>query len=93
MHAHARTRTHVALVYARVFIHSFIHGTRRSITQIILHTLEERPPVPLSIHHIPICVSFAFFGDDGSIVVYEQGMPPLRNRATSSCSHGEFGGV
>lgn len=25
------------------------------------YTLEERDPVPLSIHHMPICVSFAFF--------------------------------
>ncbi|KAJ8780447.1 hypothetical protein J1605_011711 [Eschrichtius robustus] len=25
------------------------------------YTLEERGPVPLSIHHMPICVSFAFF--------------------------------
>lgn len=25
------------------------------------YTPEERDPVPLSIHHMPICVSFAFF--------------------------------
>ncbi|XP_052498014.1 exosome complex component RRP45 isoform X1 [Budorcas taxicolor] len=28
---------------------------------VTLYTLEERDPVPLSIHHMPICVSFAFF--------------------------------
>ncbi|XP_044536159.1 exosome complex component RRP45 isoform X1 [Gracilinanus agilis] len=29
--------------------------------EITLYALEERDPVPLSIHHMPICVSFAFF--------------------------------
>ncbi|XP_011803998.1 PREDICTED: exosome complex component RRP45 isoform X1 [Colobus angolensis palliatus] len=29
--------------------------------EITLYTPEERDPVPLSIHHMPICVSFAFF--------------------------------
>ncbi|XP_036892222.1 exosome complex component RRP45, partial [Sturnira hondurensis] len=29
--------------------------------EVTLHTPEERDPVPLSIHHMPICVSFAFF--------------------------------
>ncbi|XP_020763965.2 exosome complex component RRP45 [Odocoileus virginianus] len=29
--------------------------------EVTLYTLEERDPVPLSIHHMPICVSFAFF--------------------------------
>lgn len=27
----------------------------------IIHPIEERPPVPLSILHIPICVTFSFF--------------------------------
>ncbi|XP_061441184.1 exosome complex component RRP45 isoform X2 [Rhineura floridana] len=29
--------------------------------EVTLYTPEERDPVPLSIHHMPICVSFAFF--------------------------------
>ncbi|XP_007536417.1 exosome complex component RRP45 isoform X1 [Erinaceus europaeus] len=29
--------------------------------EVTLYTHEERDPVPLSIHHMPICVSFAFF--------------------------------
>ncbi|KAG8511217.1 Exosome complex component RRP45 [Galemys pyrenaicus] len=29
--------------------------------EVTLYTPEERDPVPLSIHHVPICVSFAFF--------------------------------
>nr|XP_014345915.1 PREDICTED: exosome complex component RRP45 [Latimeria chalumnae] len=28
---------------------------------VIVYTPEERNPIPLSIHHMPICVSFAFF--------------------------------
>ncbi|XP_040610427.1 exosome complex component RRP45 isoform X2 [Mesocricetus auratus] len=29
--------------------------------EVTLYTPEERDPVPLSIHHMPICISFAFF--------------------------------
>ncbi|XP_068136478.1 exosome complex component RRP45 [Hyperolius riggenbachi] len=29
--------------------------------EVTVYSLEEREPVPLSIHHMPICVSFAFF--------------------------------
>ncbi|KAM7141317.1 exosome complex component RRP45 [Molossus nigricans] len=29
--------------------------------EVTLYTPEERDPVPLSIHHMPVCVSFAFF--------------------------------
>ncbi|XP_036985775.1 exosome complex component RRP45 [Artibeus jamaicensis] len=29
--------------------------------EVTLYTPEERDPVPLSVHHMPICVSFAFF--------------------------------
>ncbi|KAK2116170.1 Exosome complex component RRP45 [Saguinus oedipus] len=32
-----------------------------NIKEVIWYTPEERDPVPLSIHHMPICVSFAFF--------------------------------
>lgn len=30
---------------------------------VTVHSADERPPVPLTIHHAPICVTFAFFGD------------------------------
>lgn len=29
--------------------------------EVTLYTPEERDPVPLSVHHMPVCVSFAFF--------------------------------
>ncbi|XP_004695673.1 PREDICTED: exosome complex component RRP45 [Condylura cristata] len=29
--------------------------------EVTLYTPEEREPVPLSVHHVPVCVSFAFF--------------------------------
>ena len=36
--------------------------------EVVIHSLEEREPVPLSIHHIPICVSFGIF-EGGALVV------------------------
>ncbi|KAI5779705.1 ribosomal protein S5 domain 2-type protein [Geopyxis carbonaria] len=35
--------------------------------RITIHTLAERVPVPLSILHIPICVTFSYYGDGGRI--------------------------
>ncbi|KAJ6668794.1 hypothetical protein lerEdw1_012278 [Lerista edwardsae] len=37
--------------------------------EVILYTHEERDPVPLSIHHMPICVSFAFFQEGTYLLV------------------------
>ncbi|KAM9712151.1 LOW QUALITY PROTEIN: exosome complex component RRP45-like [Dama dama] len=37
--------------------------------EVTLYTLEERDPVPLSIHHMPICVSFAFFQQGTCLLV------------------------
>lgn len=34
--------------------------------RVIIHTMAERVPVPLSILHSPLCVTFSFFGD-GSV--------------------------
>lgn len=28
------------------------------------HSMAERVPVPLAIHHSPMCLTFAFFGDE-----------------------------
>ncbi|KAJ2003499.1 3'-5'-exoribonuclease [Coemansia thaxteri] len=37
----------------------------------IIHDVRERNPVPLSIHHTPICVTFGFFGVDGELLVLD----------------------
>ena len=33
--------------------------------------MEEKEPVPLSIHHIPVCVSFGFFDNGYSFFLFE----------------------
>ncbi|CAN6252604.1 unnamed protein product [Urochloa humidicola] len=38
--------------------------------QVIVHDPEVRDPIPLTIHHIPIAVTFAYF-DEGNIVVVD----------------------
>ncbi|RKP09940.1 ribosomal protein S5 domain 2-type protein [Thamnocephalis sphaerospora] len=46
---------------------ALLHFRRPDVTvigeDVTIHTLEERNPVPLALHHIPICISFAFFED------------------------------
>ncbi|KAJ1721154.1 3'-5'-exoribonuclease [Coemansia erecta] len=37
----------------------------------VIHDPRERNPVPLSIHHTPVCVSFAFMGKAGELVVVD----------------------
>jgi exosome complex component RRP45 len=39
------------------------------MTKIIVHDIKEKPPHPLSIHHIPLAFTFAFFNDTTNIVV------------------------
>lgn len=43
----------------------------------IVHSIDERPPVPLSVLHVPICVTFSFFkkqdNDDAMILVDSTG--------------------
>lgn len=36
---------------------------------ITVHSVADREPVPLSIHHLPLCVTFAVFGDGDQVVV------------------------
>ena len=44
-----------------------VHGEK-----VTVHTLVERVPVPLSILHVPICVTFSYFGDaGGGITVFD----------------------
>jgi exosome complex component RRP45 len=54
-------------------ISSLLHFKRPDVTvqgeEYKIHSIEERNAVPLSIHHIPICVSFAFFLNGDEFVV------------------------
>jgi exosome complex component RRP45 len=52
-------------------ISALLHFRRPEVTvgeggKVVIHTVQDREPVPLSIHHIPVCVSFAFF-EDGTV--------------------------
>jgi len=51
------------------------HFRRPDVTigeQVIIHPIEERDPVPLSIHHIPLCITFGIFlVDDEAILVVD----------------------
>jgi exosome complex component RRP45 len=52
---------------------ALLHFRRPDVTvigqEVTIHTLEERHPVPLTLHHIPICVSFAFFSQGNRLLV------------------------
>ncbi|KAK4332687.1 Exosome complex component RRP45 [Rhodotorula toruloides] len=37
--------------------------------EVTVHSMTERVPVPLAIHHSPMCLTFAFFGDDSLAVL------------------------
>jgi len=54
-------------------ITAMLHFKRPAITTVgstvTVHSLEDREPVPLSIHHIPVSVTFAFFGEDDDLLV------------------------
>jgi exosome complex component RRP45 len=47
---------------------ALLHCRRPDLTvdghRVVLHSTHERAPVPLGIHHLPICVSFDFFDVD-----------------------------
>lgn len=51
---------------------ALMHFHRPDVTtageQVIIHTLEERDPIPLSILHLPVAVSYAVFSKDQVIV-------------------------
>ncbi|KAJ2582920.1 3'-5'-exoribonuclease [Coemansia sp. RSA 1836] len=51
------------------------HFRRPDVTvdgeEAIIHDVKERNPVPLSIHHTPICVTFGFFGAAGDMLVLD----------------------
>ncbi|XP_010266625.1 PREDICTED: exosome complex component RRP45B-like [Nelumbo nucifera] len=37
--------------------------------EVIIHPPEVKEPLPLTIHHLPIAVTFAFFGDGNTVVI------------------------
>ena len=37
--------------------------------EVIVHSIEEKNPVPLTLHHMPLCVSFAFYNDCNNMIV------------------------
>jgi exosome complex component RRP45 len=49
-------------------ITALLHFRRPEVTiegeNVIVHSVSDREPVPLSVHHIPICVTFGFFERD-----------------------------
>ncbi|CDS06032.1 hypothetical protein LRAMOSA08560 [Lichtheimia ramosa] len=55
-------------------IAALLHFRRPDVTvigeEVTIHPVDQRNPVPLSIHHIPICVTFAFF-DKGQLMVVD----------------------
>ena len=45
------------------------------------HSRELREPLPLSLHHLPVTIAFAFFDDNGELVVLD---PSLAEEQTSA---------
>ncbi|EFC45096.1 3' exoribonuclease domain-containing protein [Naegleria gruberi] len=49
---------------------ALLHFKRPEVTiegdRVVVHTVQDRQPVPLSVHHIPICTSFSFFDHDSA---------------------------
>ncbi|GJN88388.1 hypothetical protein Rhopal_001354-T1 [Rhodotorula paludigena] len=37
--------------------------------EVTIHSMTERVPVPLAVHHSPMCLTFAFFGEDSLAVL------------------------
>lgn len=61
-------RPDVTVIGEEVTIVSRIYGrcyqnTNRNFAPFMQHSMTERVPVPLAIHHTPICLTFAFFGE------------------------------
>eukprot|EP00667_Euglena_gracilis_P012043 EG_transcript_12341 len=63
---------------------ALLHLRRPAITiegdKVVVHAQEAREPVPLSIHHVPVCVSYALF-DGGKLLVAD---PTLEEERCSS---------
>ncbi|KAJ1499310.1 Exosome complex component RRP45 [Coelomomyces lativittatus] len=52
---------------------ALLHFRRPEVTvngeDVIVHTLDEKIPVPLTLYHAPICISFAFFDQGNHLVI------------------------
>ncbi|KAI9202952.1 ribosomal protein S5 domain 2-type protein [Polychytrium aggregatum] len=87
-------------------ISALLHFRRPDVTvrgtEVIIHPMDERNPIPLSVHHIPVCVSFAFF-DGGNLLavdpssleeqVEESSMTMVVNIHRELCTLSKAGGV
>ncbi|KAG0167897.1 Exosome complex component RRP45 [Apophysomyces sp. BC1034] len=55
-------------------ITALLHFRRPDVTvvgeEVTIHPVDQRNPVPLSVHHIPICTTFGFF-DNGELLVVD----------------------
>eukprot|EP00467_Chlorarachnion_reptans_P002649 CAMPEP_0114497692 /NCGR_PEP_ID=MMETSP0109-20121206/6469_1 /TAXON_ID=29199 /ORGANISM="Chlorarachnion reptans, Strain CCCM449" /LENGTH=312 /DNA_ID=CAMNT_0001675109 /DNA_START=118 /DNA_END=1057 /DNA_ORIENTATION=+ len=64
---------------------SLMHFRRPDVTvvgeQVLVHSVNDRQPIPIALHHIPIRVSFVFFEDDASLVAID---PSLKESLVSS---------
>lgn len=63
------------------------HFKRPDVTtsgeEVVVHTHEERDPIPIVLHHYPVCVSFAIFGENGEIAIADPSlMEERRSEAT-----------
>ncbi|KAI8622153.1 ribosomal protein S5 domain 2-type protein [Chytriomyces sp. MP71] len=54
-------------------ISALLHFRRPDVSvegdQVTIHDMDERNPIPLSIHHIPICITFGFFDNGEKVLV------------------------
>ncbi|KAJ3330064.1 Exosome complex component RRP45 [Blyttiomyces sp. JEL0837] len=54
-------------------VSALLHFRRPDVSvdgdEVTVHSLEEKNPIPLSVHHIPICITFGFFEGGESLVV------------------------
>eukprot|EP01117_Protostelium_nocturnum_P020636 TRINITY_DN938_c0_g1_i3.p1 TRINITY_DN938_c0_g1~~TRINITY_DN938_c0_g1_i3.p1 ORF type:complete len:256 (+),score=51.86 TRINITY_DN938_c0_g1_i3:365-1132(+) len=54
-------------------ITALLHFRRESVSvngsQLTVHPISEKESVPLSVHHVPVCVTFGFFGEGNTMVV------------------------
>ncbi|KAI8973572.1 ribosomal protein S5 domain 2-type protein [Mycotypha africana] len=70
--------------------------------EVTIHPVDQRNPVPLSIHHIPICITLAFFDNGERLVVdpnyleeksQEGSMTITMNAHKEICSFSKAGGI
>ncbi len=67
----------VYILDTRSRLHVSVHGQETKI-----HTLLEHDPVPLTIHHRPVCITFALFNLEGLGV--KHAVDPTRKEAAAS---------